>query len=330
MDSGHGSKHAEVIDEVLPYLRVYKDGTIERLVGNEVAPATFHPQTGVSSKDIVIIPETGVAARLYRPEIKPHDHHNKLPLVIYFHGGAFCISSAFDPTYHQSLNRLVAEANIIAMSIDYRRAPEFPLPAAYEDSWDVLQWVASQSIDGSHEPWMNDHVDFGRVFLAGDSAGANMVHHMALRVMKSTLTQKLQLQGIILIHPYFWGKKPIGSEISDPARKAMVDKWWSYVCPSEKGNDDPLINPFADGAPSLAGLACDSVIVCVAENDILRDRGRAYYEELVKSGWRGNAEIIETEGEDHVFHIFNPTCEKAQILIKRLAAFINQDKASYY
>ncbi|PSR99723.1 Carboxylesterase [Actinidia chinensis var. chinensis] len=318
-----GSNKLEVSVEVLPYLRVYKDGTIERIAGTEVSPADLDPQTGVVSKDIVIIPETGVSARLYRPNLT--SEHKKLPLVVYFHGGAFCISSASDPYYHNSLNILVSKADIVVLSVDYRRSPEHPLPAAYEDSWAALEWVASHSGGGGgSEAWLKDSVDFGRVFLAGDSAGANISHHMAIRA-GSTRIDGLKIHGIVMIHPYFWGEEPIGSEVMDPIRKAMVDCWWQFVCPSEKGSDDPLMNPFVDGAPSLSGLACDRVIVCVAEKDILRDRGRLYYEKLAKSGWPGTVEVMETEGEDHVFHIFNPNCEKALNMMKCLASFINQE-----
>ncbi|KAA8537731.1 hypothetical protein F0562_027279 [Nyssa sinensis] len=318
-------KRPEVSHEVLPYLRVYKDGTIERLAGTAVAPATFDSQTGVLSKDTMIIPETGVFARLYRPNLKPNHQKEKLPLLIYFHGGAFCISSISDPVYQNSLNTLVAAANIIVVSVDYRRAPEYPLPAAYDDSWAALLWVASHASGGSGaEAWLRDYVDFERVFLAGDSAGANIAHHMTIQVGLSEKEIGLKLRGIILIHPYFWGEEPIGSEVRDRARKAMVDNWWLFVCQSGRGNDDPYINPFVNGAPSLAVLPCDRVLVCVAEKDILKERGKLYYESLVKSGWHGAAEIIETEGEDHVFHLFNPNCEKALNMIKSLASFINQ------
>ncbi|KAF8410032.1 hypothetical protein HHK36_002552 [Tetracentron sinense] len=324
MDS---STKPEVAYEVPPYLRVFKDGHVERLIGTDIVPPSLDIQTGVSSKDIIIIPESGLSARFYLPKLT--HTHQKLPLIIYFHGGAFCISSASDPHYHRSLNSLAFHANAIAVSVNYRRVPEHPLPIAYEDSWEVLQWVASQysKLGDGAEAWLNSHADFERVFLAGDSAGANIAHHLAMRAADKELAGGVRLLGAILVHPYFWGEEAIGVEVLDPARKAMVDKWWLYVCSSLKGNDDPLINPVAVGAPSLAGLGCKRVLVCVAEKDILRDRGRVYYEALVKSGWPGGAEIVETEGEDHVFHLFNPTCEKAVVIMKRLASFINQDKA---
>jgi acetyl esterase/lipase len=65
--------------------------------------------------------------------------------------------------------------------------------------------------------------------------------------------------------------------------------------------------------------------VCVAEKDVLRDRGWLYYEALGRSGWMGVVEIEETEGEDHAFHLNDLKCEKARDLIKDLAAFFNTD-----
>ncbi|KAM1134026.1 probable carboxylesterase 2 [Malus sylvestris] len=311
----------EVLLDVLPYLRVLKDGTIDRLAGTQVAPPGLDPQTEVLSKDIVIFPKTGVSARLYRPSTAKPGH--KLPLIIYFHGGAFCIASAGEPLYHTSLNNLVVEANAIGVSVNYRLAPEHPLPTAYEDCWAALNWVFNGGT--GRDSWVKDHVDFERVFLVGDSAGANIAHHLALRIKPSDPDPKLKIAGIGMINPYFWGKEPIGGEVGDFVRKSMVDTWWNFVCPSEEGCDDPLINPFVGGSPGLEGLACDKILVLVAGKDILRDRGMLYYDELVKSKWGGRKELIETQGEDHVFHIFNPNCDKAKILIRNLGKFINQD-----
>lgn len=328
-----GSSNPEISIEVFPYLRVHKDGSVERLAGTAVVPAGLDSETNVVSKDIVVIPETGVSARLYVPNFTTTKAGlvEKLPLLIYYHGGAFCISSAGDPLYHKSLNNLVAEANVVAVSINYRLAPEHPLPTAYEDSWAALQWIAShankEDREENHESWIKDKVDFERVFLAGDSAGANIAHFMALRLQlhdpDPTKGFSFKVSGVVLVNPYFWGEEPIGVEISDRERKVMVDTWWDFVCPSEKGNDDPMINPFVDGAPSLEGLGCEKVLVIVAENDILRERGKLYHTKLVSSGWKGKAEFYETQGEDHVFHIFNPNCDKAKFLIKRIASFVN-------
>ncbi|KAK1427400.1 hypothetical protein QVD17_16084 [Tagetes erecta] len=321
-----GSVNREILHDVPPYIKVYKDGTIDRLVGVDVIPPTYDTDTGIASKDIIISHETGVSARIFRPPLTTPTE--KLPLFIYFHGGAFVIASPAEPKYHQSVTNLVSESHAIALSVDYRLAPEHPLPTAFEDSFEVLKWVSSHTLGGSgSEEWIKENVDFDRIFLAGDSAGATIAHHLAIRVgSEPDPDASLKISGLILINPYFWGKDPIGSEKTDHVRKAMVDKWWEFVCPSDSDNglDHPLINPFVHGAPDLSGLCCERVIVTVSEKDILRDRGWAYHEALVKSKWNGKSEIVEVEGEDHVFHIFDPNCDKAVNLMKKLGDFINQ------
>ncbi|KAF5951712.1 probable carboxylesterase 12 [Camellia sinensis] len=315
-----------------PFIRVYKDGKVERLMGTEVVPpSTTDPKTGVHSKDLVISPETGVAARLYKPKTTTTDQ--KLPLLIYFHGGAFFVQTAFSPTYQTFLNSLSSEANAIVVSVDYRRAPENPLPIGYDDSWEAVKWVASHTSAVAHggglvEEWLRDYADFERVFFGGDSAGANIAHHMAIRVGLEGLLGGVKLVGIVLTNPYFWGKDPIGGEGTNMDIKALMDEFWIKACPSSSGSDDPMINPVVD--PNLARLGCSKVLVCVAEKDVLRDRGWLYCEALGKSGWGGVVEIMESEGEDHVFHLEKPNCEKAMDLVKRVISFMGleaHDKA---
>ncbi|KAL8029973.1 hypothetical protein ABFX02_14G257300 [Erythranthe guttata] len=321
-----------VLHDVPPYLRVYEDGTVERFIGTETTPAALDPHTGVSSKDVIFLPESGVSARLYRP-INPAaaGSHKKLPLVVYFHGGAFCISSSADPKYHDMLNILVNEAQILLVSVDYRIAPENPLPTAYEDSWAALKWAAShlspEETETGGDIWLRESADFDRVFLAGDSAGANISHHLAIRAGSEThgpeLGDKFKIAGVLMVQPYFWGEEAIGVEAENPVFKSVVDKWWRFVCPSDRGCDDPWINPFGDGAPGVDGLACGRVLVCVAGNDVLRERGKLYYQCLVEGKKKMKAELFQTEGEDHVFHILDPTAQNSKILIKRCAQFIN-------
>ncbi|KAH7567384.1 hypothetical protein JRO89_XS07G0061900 [Xanthoceras sorbifolium] len=322
------SAKPEIDYEFLPFFRLYKDGHVERLRDTDFVPAASPADTitGVSSKDITIVreePDTNISARLYLPKITTQNQ--KFPLLVYFHGGGFCISSPFNSKYHNYVNALVAEANVVAVSVNYRKAPEHPIPTAYEDSWAALQWVVSHSSNGGGpESWLNDHADFERVFLAGDSAGANICHNIAMLAGDPEFGLCVDLLGVALVHPYFWGSDPIGSEALHPG-KALTDRLWPLICPSNPENDDPRVNPVAVGGPSLVGLGCRRVLVCVAENDVLKDRGWLYYNELGRCGWNGVVEIVETDGENHVFHLYDLQSDKAKALIRRLAAFFNRD-----
>ncbi|XP_058191267.1 probable carboxylesterase 5 [Rhododendron vialii] len=298
----------EIAYEFLPYFRAYKDGRVERFFGIDRVPTSTNPNSIVSSKDVVISPESAISARLFKPTtVGPN---RRLPVLVYFHGGAYCFGSPFCAEYHNHLTSLVAEANVIAISVDYRLAPEYPIPIAYEDSWAALKWVASHCNGQGPENWINDNADLQRVFVAGDSAGANIAHNTAMKAGEEELAG-LELIGACLVHPDFASKE------------GDVPKAWFFACPGTSGSSDPRINPAVDSR--LGKMRCKRVLVCVAEKDWAKERGLFYYEALRKSEWTGTAEIVETEGEGHVFHLFNLNCENAVNLVKRLAYFINQE-----
>lgn len=167
----------EVAVDLSPLIKVYKDGRVERLRGTDTVPPSLDPDTGVQSNDVVISPETGLSARLYVP-LAAKTSNQSLPLLVYFHGGGFLIETAASPAYQNYLNALAAKANVIVLSVDYRLAPEHPVPAAYDDSWSAFKWIASPDSEESLPSSLSDR---RRVYLAGDSAGANIAHYVALK-----------------------------------------------------------------------------------------------------------------------------------------------------
>ncbi|CAL5195174.1 unnamed protein product [Lathyrus oleraceus] len=321
----------EIEKELLPLIRVYKDGTIERLMSSPMVPPSLRdPQTGVSSKDIVISNHNNPAlsARIFLP--KSHHKNQKLPILLYFHGGAFCVESPFSFLCHRYLNLLVSESNIIAVSVDFRLLPLHPLPAAYEDGWTSLQWVASHTTNYEtnnsnleREPWLLDYGDFNKVYIGGDVNGANVAHNLAMRAGSETLPNNLKILGALLCCPFFWGSKPIGSEPVEEHENSLAMKVWNFVYPNAKGGiDNPMVNPCAPGAPSLATLGCSKILVTITDKDEFRDRDMLYYEAVKKSGWQGQLELFEAGDEEHGFQMFKPETDRAKQLLKRLASFL--------
>ncbi|XP_074555603.1 putative carboxylesterase 2 [Curcuma longa] len=307
---------SELVFDFPPFLRLYKSGRVHRLIGTDYVPAGVDPATGVASKDVLIDPRTGLSARLY---VCCPSASTRRPILFYLHGGAFVAESAFSPTYHAFLNNVVARADVVAVSVEYRRAPEDPLPAAYDDAFAALRWVAS---GGGGEAWLAERGDFDRVFLAGDSAGANIAHNILVRTLAEPL--EIKIAGLALIHTYFWGKEAVGAEPTDRAFREWLETTWGFVCGWSSGIEDPRVDPFRDEA-ALRALPCRRVLVSVTEKDLFRERGKAYYERLRASGWEGEAELVETEGEEHVYFLSNPNCEKASAEMARLVAFFTHD-----
>ncbi|KAL9269930.1 2-hydroxyisoflavanone dehydratase-like protein [Drosera capensis] len=156
---------SEVLHEFSPLFRVYKGGRVERFREISSIPAfpSGDPKTGVRSKDTVVALDTGASVRLFVPPIK--NLNKKLPLLIYIHGGAFCIQSAFSSVFHKYVSSLASEANVIAVSVEYRLAPEHPIPTCYDDTWDVIRWVFSHA--GTDDPRLNPAADPAQLLSLG-------------------------------------------------------------------------------------------------------------------------------------------------------------------
>ncbi|CAN6196179.1 unnamed protein product [Urochloa humidicola] len=326
MDSGGGP--AEVVYSCR-HFRLYKDGRAERVPATCLTmPAGFDAETGVTSRDVAIDAATGVAARLYLPSIDPTAPAaaaaaapNKLPVVVLYHGGYFVVGSPSHPLFHLYANALAAAARAVIVSVRYRLAPEHPLPAAYDDAWAALRWVAS-----GVDPWLGDHGDLARVFLSGVSAGANIAHNIAIAagirggLRARTAPSEFCVEGVILLHPSFASEKRAEEEDEVFWRSNKVR--WGVIFPGANGGlEDPRINPMAAAAPSLAKLAGERMLVSTATEDPRAPRGRAYCDAVRASGWRGELECFESEGE-HAFFVYEHGSQEAAKLRDRVADFV--------
>ncbi|KAL5199813.1 hypothetical protein ABZP36_021016 [Zizania latifolia] len=217
----------------------------------------------------------------------------------------------------------MASTNAAAAAADeYRRAPEHPLPVAYDDSWAALAWaVFGAPLGGGTEPWLAAHGDASRVFLAGDSAGANIAHNVAMRAQGHPLPGGTGITGVLLVHPFFWD----ASNTTTPELEERIRREWRFMCGSPEARvDDARLSPTAPGAPPLTALPCKRLMVAVADDDFLATKGRAYHAALSSSRWCGEAELVDTPGETHVFHLLQPWTESAAAMMGLVVAFVTR------
>ncbi|KAI4988614.1 hypothetical protein ZWY2020_035854 [Hordeum vulgare] len=75
---------------------------------------------------------------------------------------------------------------------------------------------------------------------------------------------------MIPIH-YFLGTDKVASDDLDPATQDILDSLWHVMCMTTTREDNPLINPFMDGASGMEALAYGRVLVCIWKGDTTSD-----------------------------------------------------------
>ncbi|XP_038896586.1 probable carboxylesterase 17 [Benincasa hispida] len=307
-----------LIGEVPGYFEVYSDGSVRRSIPEVVVSTGTQSSKNYNFKDVVIDSKKLVTGRLFRPNVT--NSTTKLPILVYFHGGGFCIGSTTWIGYHNFLKDLAIASESIILSVDYRLAPENRLPAAYEDCYNSLEWLSYQE---SSEPWLQN-VDLSRVFLSGDSAGGNIVHNVAIKSIKSNISN-LTIKGLLLIHPYFGSEKRTENEKGRGVEGfvEMNDMFWRLSIPTGCDRDYFGCN-YETNAQQVSKEEWNhfpNVVVFVAALDFLKERGELYAKFLQKMKVK-EVKLIEAANESHVYHVFHPQSEATRLLQEQMSHFM--------
>ncbi|KAJ8443189.1 hypothetical protein Cgig2_005740 [Carnegiea gigantea] len=210
------------------------------------------------------------------------------PYIIDYRNGTilrvFCIASPFSKNDTIYMGRLAAQARIIALSLDYTLYLDSFVLDSYDDAWAFLKWVVSHKFEAYLPRFDPWLANFGDLDRVF-MGGDSAGDNIAHRmaIKAGQLPESVRLAGAFLTMSV----------------------------------DDSFINSDGPGAPSPCGLGCGRMMVYVAEDDELHER------DVKDSGWPDQVELVEAEGEKHVFHIQNPHSKATDNLMKDVAEFLN-------
>jgi len=331
-----------VVEDIYGFLRVLDDGTVLRSSeGPEFCPATFpgtHPS--VQWKEAVYDKAKNLRVRMYKPSSSSsstaagNNGKKKLPVLVHFHGGGFCLGSCAWANVHAFCLRLAADAAAVVLSAGYRLAPEHRLPAAFDDGVAFLRWLRDQQSPAA-DGWLADAADFGRVFVTGDSAGGTIAHHLAVRAGAGELDLGLdpatvKVRGYVLLMPFFGGARRTRSEAECPGEELLnldlFDRFWRLSLPAGATRDHPAANPFGPDSPDLGAVDLRPVLVVAGGLDMLRDRAADYAERLAAMG--KPVELVEFAGQPHGFYTLDPGSDATGELIAVVSRFVRSRVAN--
>lgn len=210
-------------------------------------------------------------ARLYAPSAE------RLPALLYFHGGGFTIGSI--ATHDVLCRQLSHLAGCAVVSLDYRLAPEHRFPTAANDAWDALQWLAANGAGLG--------LDTARLAVGGDSAGGTLAAMCAVLARGAGLPLALQL----LFYPGCAAHQDTPSHRKFAAGflldEASISWFFDLYVRSRADRDDWRFAP-------LNTLDVDGVAAAwfgLAECDPLVDEGVMYADKLRAAGVAVDLEI---------------------------------------
>ena len=312
-----------VVEDFFGVVRLLSDGSVVRGDESVLMPAGPFPDIpGVEWKDVAYDTARGLKVRVYRSSSVAR---GRLPVLVYFHGGGYCIGAYDKPMFHSCCQRFAAELPAVVLSVQYRLAPEHRLPAAIDDGATFFSWLRRQAAAGT-EPWLEESADFAQTFVSGVSAGANLAHHVVVHIASGKLAvHPARIAGYVLLSAFFGSAERTAAESESPANvslTAAIDQIWRLVLPAGATRDHPLANPFARDGPGLEPLPLlPPALVVVPGLDTLRDHMRRYAARLEEMGKA--VELAEFAGERHGFSV-RGWSEANEELVRILKRFVNQ------
>jgi len=226
------------------------------------------PEVGAVQEDVAHCEPADLPVRIYLPDERTFAPR---PVVVYFHGGGFVMGDLEAGDAHCRM--FCAGVGCVVVSVNYRHAPEHPFPAATEDAYAAVCWVAQNVGRWNGDP--------KRIAVAGASAGATLAtvatHLVRDRGGPPICFQLLLVPGTDMEHDYPSYRD--NAEGFGLTRSTM--RWFGkHYFPDLSQRLQPRASPLR--ASSLAGLPPAAILT--AEFDPMRDEGEAYARALAAAG----------------------------------------------
>jgi acetyl esterase len=254
----------------------------------EIMPPAIEPVSKVIRRKIQG-PGGEIPLRIYIPA----NAEPPYPVIMVFHGGGWTIRSyeLEGPTSRGLANRVGA----IAISVQYRLAPETRFPGAADDCYAATEWAIENAAEFGG--------DASQLAVAGTSAGGNLSAAVS-QMARDRNGPKISHQVLfcpVIDHNFTRSSYDEFADGYGLTKIGMQWFWDNYLGPDGDGTN-PYASPLQ--AESLSGLPDATVIV--AECDVLRDEAEEYAAALKTAGV--DTRLTRYEG---VLHGFN--CQPGHI-----------------
>jgi len=243
-------------------------------------------------------PDGDIPVRVYRPV---RAAAGPRPLVVYYHGGGFVFGYLRMGDW--LCGQVASRVGAVVVSVDYRLAPVHRFPAAVEDSYAALSWVAANSA--------GEVGAGGPLGVMGESAGGTLSAVMCL-LARERGGPAISHQA--LIYP----ATDMTAERENVQMPFLSSDEMAAYRRMYLGPDGDPANPWASPLLAKDHEGLPSALIQVAEHDPLRDDGMRYAAALRAAGVP--VRVTEYVGMPHGFMHFPGLCRSAPQALSELCA----------
>lgn len=143
--------------------------------------------TKVEDRGTVSIPVDGLPPAKLTFYTQKGNNSSDKPLILYIHGGGWVTGTASAVADYA---KLLASHGYVVANLEYSLAPEYKYPAAIHQSMAALNYLETHAKDYG--------ADSTKLFIAGNSAGAQMSAQLGAIVTNEQLAQKMGVRSVFL------------------------------------------------------------------------------------------------------------------------------------
>lgn len=254
--------------------------------------------------------EIPLAMDIFKPVVPDK---KELPVIVMIHGGGLVTG---DRTMSRRCSKYLAKKGYLVFSIEYRLAPRASIAEQLDDVCAGMDLIGEKLVDFD--------VDFTRVFLMAESAGAFLATYVA------AMRGSKKLQNAIGYKPTRMNFKALGlicgmfyTNKQDPIGCFLKDQFYG-----DKRDDKEFCDLMDPENPEILNNIPPAFLV-TSRGDFLNRYSLDYHKALKKAGKKSHLVYYGEEDLMHVFPVSDPYREQSQDALKRMLDFFEEqaDKA---
>ncbi len=224
-------------------------------------------------------------------------------LILYVHGGGYVSGSCSD--HRRFVSGFAKITGITNLIYEYRLAPEYPFPAALDDSVEIYQWLLSSGFEPKN------------IVIAGESAGGGLTLAILLALKELNIPQP---KAAVAISP--WTDLTCSSDsyfTKNKVSPAPFNSWnvFSHHYTGDNQATNPFISPLFGDLKDLPSIFINSAV-----DDELYEDGEKFFLKAKKAGV--DITFRAGEGMVHCYPLLAPKFREATEAMNEIVIFIRK------